>query len=69
MISKSTNGMIRIIDIINKEERYLREKFPDKYNIIDMQVRENIRGIRKSAAAFTYYYRMNHYRERDREMN
>ena len=61
--------MIRTIDIIEEEDRYLREKFLDKYEVIDIHARENIRGIRKIAAAFKCYYGINQYGERDREIN
>ena len=63
------NEIIRIIDAIKKEDRYLREKFLDKYKVIDMQARKNIRGIRKIAAVFKCYYSINQYGERDRKIN
>ena len=47
IITKSTNKMIRTIDAIREEEWYFREKFPNNYDVIDMQARENIIGIRK----------------------
>jgi len=69
VIIQSTNEMIRIIVVIEEENRYLRETFPDKYEVIDIHARENIRGIRKIAAAFKCYYGINQYGERDRKIN
>ena len=59
VFSKVTNKGIRILDAMSEKKRYLEEKFLEHSNLIDIKVRENIKGICQSAAAIKYYYRMN----------
>ena len=65
MISKSTNKLIREIDTIEEEKRYFVKKFPGKEDLINIRVRVNILGLRKTALVIKYYYGMNHYGERE----
>ena len=44
---------------MSEKKRYLEEKFLEHSNLIDIKVRENIKGICQSAAVIKYYYRMN----------
>ena len=61
--------MIYIINTIIEEKRYFTEKFLGKENLIDIRVRENILELNKTASKMKYYYSINHYKERDREIN
>ena len=36
IISRSTNKMIRMINTINEKERYFKEKFTEKEDVIDL---------------------------------
>ena len=69
IITKSTNEMIRMIDAILEEQRYIRQKFLGKEDLIDKRTRENIIGSYKMIVAIKCYYCMNYYGERDRKIN
>ena len=69
MVLRSMNEIIREIDSVVEERQYLREKFLEKYDLIDITARIDILGLKKIAAAMKYYYRINYFRERDRIIN
>ena len=61
--------MISIISTIKEEEKYFKEKFPSKEDIINLQVRENLKGMSKIVVAFKYYYGLNHYSTHNNVIN
>ena len=46
MLSVLVNEIIRILDVIEEEKRYLSEKFSNKKDLIDQQVRMNLPKIK-----------------------
>jgi hypothetical protein len=69
LISRSTIETIRIIDTVNEEKRYVREKFTDKEDLINSQARENIKQICTTVSVIKCYHSMNHYRIRVKRIN
>ena len=67
--SQSINKIVRCIDAIDEEQRHVREKFKHNANLVGIKARENIKELVKTALALKCYYRINHYRERDRTIN
>jgi len=45
------------------------EKFKYNSNLVNVQARENIKGLVKIVLVLKCYCRMNHYSKRDREIN
>ena len=68
-ILRATNELIQTVNAFSEKERYFEEKFPEQSDLINMRVRENIRGLKRSAAVIKYYYGMNQYSKRDKEIN
>ena len=58
-----------MIDIIEEEKRYLVEKFPINEDLIDQQARLNLPKLKLTPASIKYWYGINHYGQRDREIN
>ena len=58
-----------MIDAIEEEKRYLAEKFPMNEDLIDQQARLNLPKLKLIPALIKCQYGMNHYRQRDREIN
>ena len=46
----------------------MKEKFPGKV-LIDIKAYKNILALYKTASMMKYYYSMNHYSKRDKEVN
>ena len=59
--SESVKEVIRIVDTVQEERQYVKEKFPNTYKLINMEVQVNIPGLIKTLAAMKYYYGINHY--------
>ena len=68
-ILRSVNKTIRILDTILEEERYMKEKFPGKDSLINIRAHKNIPNLHKTVSTIKYYYGMNYYRKRDKEVN
>ena len=69
MISYSINKIVRCNNVIDEKQRYTRKQFKYNTNLVNVKARENIKDLVKIVLALKCYYRMNHYGERDREMN
>ena len=69
LILQLINEIVRSVDAIEEEDRYIKEKFRDKSNLIDRNVRVDIKGIAKILSAFKYYYEVNAYGELDSARN
>ena len=55
LILRSINEIIRSIDTIEEEKRYAQEKFKYYIDIVDLQVRENMKGLVKIILVYKYY--------------
>ena len=42
IILRLVNKIIKMLDAISEEERHMKEKFPGKYDLIDIRAYENI---------------------------
>ena len=69
VISKLANKMIREINVIQEEQKYIGMKFPRKNDLIDARARLNILRLLKTVVVIKYYYRLNLYSERDSLIN
>jgi len=69
VISKLANKMIREINVIQEEQKYIAMKFPRKNDLIDARARLNILRLLKTVVVIKYYYRLNLYSERDSLIN
>ena len=69
IVLRSINEMIREVNTVSEERRYLKEKFPGKDDLIDARARIDRPGLKKIVAAMKCYYGMNHFRERDGVIN
>ena len=69
VIIRLINKMIREIDIVYEEIRYVKEKFRCKADVVDKLVRENIKALVKMAVVCKCYCRLNHYNKRDKAIN
>ena len=63
------NEIVILVDAIEEEDRYIKEKFGDKSDLIDRNIRVNMKEITKIPSAFKYYYRVNTCRELDLARN
>ena len=55
------NEIIRMLDMIEEEKRYLSEKFLTNEDLIDQQARMNLPKIKLTSASIKCWYRMNQY--------
>ena len=58
-----------MIDAKKKEDQYIKEKFDNKAEYIDVEARLNIKGLLQTPVAYKYYYKVNLYRELDSIQN
>ena len=63
------NETIRTINAIDEEVTYIKQKFIEKADWIDMEVRVNIKELIKILAVFKCYYGINGYRKLDLARN
>ena len=56
--------MLREIDTIQEEMKYISIKFPSKNNLIDVRVRVNIPKLLRIVVVMKCFYGLNLYRER-----
>lgn len=64
-VTRSTNEMIKAIDAMKEERRYLKENFPGKNDLINKMERVDLKRARMTPSAMKCCHRMNHCRESD----
>ena len=69
LILQLINKIVRLVDAIKEEDRYMKEKFGNKSNLIDKNKIVNIKGITKIPLSFKCYYGISAYRELDSARN
>ena len=60
--------MIRYLDAMEEEQKYVKYKFLGKYDLINEEAKINL-YINKTTAIMKCYYETNYYREKDININ